>query len=177
MVKTLQLKLRQGQHIVTDGRGKHANHHSQPLAVVQRIEAHLQTFPQYEVHYSRAKLNQFYLSSDLTLDRMFSLFVTSNPNLLEAERKENIYRKTFRDSGLKIGEPRTDTCKVCDTMNINLRSARRDNIQVRINAAILERDAHLQMVEVAHATLRADLQRSLVDLQYVVLCADLQQVR
>jgi hypothetical protein len=176
MVKTVQQKLLQGLNFVQELRGKHDQHRTTPLAVSQLMQAHIQAFPHYNVHYSRAKLNQFYLSSDLTIDRMFQDFARLHPHVFEVGRKESLYRKLFRDSNLRIGEPRTDTCKQCDTNNISLRSARRDNNLARIDAALQERDLHLLMVEDSGASLRADLLRSRADFNFVVLCGDLQQV-
>lgn len=175
-IKTVQFKALANLNFITDGRGTHHNHPVLAPNIRPLIDAHLLSFPQYEVHYSRAKLNEFYLSSDLNLDRMFRLFVEMHPNLPNPGTHENTYRQRFRALGLRIGEPRTDTCKLCDKIKIDLTVARRNNNQNQIQVQIYERQWHLGLVDFTKMQMDGDFNRSRNDPTYAVLCIDLQQV-
>ena len=176
-VETLQTKAMADVNHITDGRGSHQNHHSLPPNVIPLIDAHIRSFPTYERHYSKTTLNPSYLSSDLTLDRMFRDFVQKHQHLPNPRTHENLYRRRFRASSLVIGEPRTDTCKACDRMKVDLSVARSNNNNNLILRHLADRLTHLDVVDFAKKQMDADFNRTRNDPTYAVICVDLQQVK
>ncbi|XP_021946516.2 uncharacterized protein LOC110844895 [Folsomia candida] len=176
VVKSMQEKCERGHNSVFDGRGRHTNHTVNPAALNVAIMAHINTYPRYEHHYCTAKLGQFYLSPDLTLDAMFADFVIKHPMIADAHRKEQVYRRCFRDSNLTIGHTYTDTCRKCDILDVELKIARRNNNVRQIDVAVDARRVHLDFAAIARNQLIQDELRSQNDPEFVMICGDMQKV-
>lgn len=173
VVKNLQTKNKQGHIVVTDGRGRHGSHPATPNYLTQLIEQHIDGFRKLENHYSRARQGQFYLSPDLNVDLMFRMFVDANPAVPNIESKETIYRRLFKKSGLTIGEPRTDTCKTCNLLAVQIRNAATAPLRAE---ATVEQSLHHATWAAAKAAMDQDLRDAVTDASYIVLCGDMQQV-
>lgn len=73
-------------------------------------------------YYSRLKLSKEYLSPDLNIHRMFKAFKEKYTNVNICER---YYRRVFKKDFPKLSfkTPRTDTCRICDKMKLQIKSA------------------------------------------------------
>jgi hypothetical protein len=172
VVQNLQTGVKNGTISVLDGRGLHDNHTTNPLELTDLINAQLQRFPQYDCHYSRRQ-HPTHLSPDLNIAKMYRLFCDENQAIEDIENKENLYRRVFRESRMKIGPPLSDTCEKCDALRIRIQSAQ-NNEERRI--ATVEKEEHLAKSDLAYQELARDLQRSKLDPTYVVKVCDMQKV-
>jgi len=173
-INEIQLKLARGAVCFQDGRGKHEN---RPTRTPENVKAamlnHIQGFPKYETHYTRATNGPNYLSPDLNLSKMFSLFCEGHPDIPSVSTKSGLYRSIFRSTGLKIGEPKSDTCRTCDLLNVQSKSSERATEREAFKA---DADLHHLTWMAARKAMNEDIMRSARDPRYVVKCVDLQQV-
>ena len=119
----LQIKIAAGKSYITDGRGHHDSRSKISDDIIIRMKSHIDSFPKYNTHYTRRQNGDYYLSSDLTVSRMFNLFIEAFPDIPQVAKKMQIYRNIFRESGLRIGQPKSDTCKTCDRLRMQSISA------------------------------------------------------
>lgn len=171
VVEKLRQHLQNRTIFVKDQRGKHENHFTNPVGLINRMENQIRQYPRYQSHYSRRE-KEFYLSPDLNLSKMFRQFVAENPNIPEVERKENIYINVFQSTKLKIGVPKSDTCSECDQFKIRLSVA----TNAQIEELTRDRDEHQMLADEAYKALNEDIGRSRRDNSVVVKCGDLQKV-
>lgn len=68
---------------------------------VAEVRAHIAKFPAYESHYGRSHSSRKYLPSDLSISKMYKLYVTE----CEASVGETRYREMFAGTGLKFKQP------------------------------------------------------------------------
>lgn len=77
------------------------------------IKHHILSFPAVESHYCRKDSEFRYLDSNLTIRKMYRLYV----NQCLEENKKNLkfesYRKIFKTYKLKFHVPKKDSCKTC----------------------------------------------------------------
>lgn len=112
-VAILQNRLQNGDVSVVDQRGKHNNgarNIGQELK--EMMKAHVLQYPLEHVHYSRRHENDQYLPSNLTVALMFREFRHEHPNMAGLENKEWLYRSIFKDTNIRISQPKTDTCSL-----------------------------------------------------------------
>jgi hypothetical protein len=172
-VEYLQQRLIAGESIITDGRGLDPNPRRTPPGIPALMDRHIDSFMKFETHYSRRRTGQFYLHPDLSFSRMFAMFLAQNPNDPSLPHKINEYRAAFRRSGLSIGQPKTDTCKNCDTLHVNLAAAMNENERNTIEGQIHQ---HHLTTDDAYVALNQNIARSKIDPNFIVKCGDLQQV-
>ncbi|XP_066968472.1 uncharacterized protein [Macrobrachium rosenbergii] len=84
---------------------------------LSKIDDHIKSFPAYESHYSRAHSSKKYLSSTLTLAKMYSLFKERYP---ESSVTRFTYEKRFHCHNLSFKQPKIDTCHTCDVLKMQL---------------------------------------------------------
>ncbi|KAG5864778.1 hypothetical protein JTB14_016705 [Gonioctena quinquepunctata] len=110
-----------------DRRGKHSNHPKVPNKDREEIRRHIKMFPSYESHYSRSHTKKQYLSPDLSISKMYRLYVTYCLEKNITPRNEALYRKIFvEEFNLSFDNPANDTCGTCDKYNLLLKSASND---------------------------------------------------
>ena len=123
-----------------DRRGRHGNHRRVPEAIKDEIREHIRSFPAQSSHYSRNDNgNRYYLPPDLSIARMYTMFIeTHDPEYtrMESENRkrqmnylppleltkpivsEYIYRQIFvSEFNIHFGFPRSDTCNTCDRLH------------------------------------------------------------
>lgn len=88
------------------------------------VREHINSFPKDVSHYSRNSSEKEYLSSDLTLKKLYEAFQLKYP---ENEKiTYEYYKRVFhRDFNISFRKPRADTCKTCDRLNITSRTDRK----------------------------------------------------
>lgn len=102
---------------------------------------------------------------------MYKLFKSKCPDTLISY---NTYRHIFNtEHKLRFGFPRSDTCKVCDKLFIQMVAAKNDK-----NFDSIEKSAkaHHEKAEKGYAQLRDDSNAAVNCDNIVVICVDLQQV-
>lgn len=160
--------MKDGILVPKDLRGSHLNR-LRMLSFEDRnkIMVHINNFPIMENHYSRKDSGKKCLSMDLSVKKMYRMFVEENP---ESHVNYCFYRKVFnRDFNLRFGSPRSDTCKTCDENYAKLVLARdQEARQIIVN----ESQLHHMKADVAYKELAENGR----DPNYVTLCMDLQQV-
>lgn len=86
---------------------------------VNEIRNHINSFPLYESHYTRASSSQKYLASDLTVTKMYELYSESHENPVSYTK----YRQIFLTMGIKMKKPKTDCCNKCEIFKMKINSA------------------------------------------------------
>ncbi|KAJ4428795.1 hypothetical protein ANN_25788 [Periplaneta americana] len=170
-VQTLQLKIENNLD-VSDMRGKHFNRpHAVTYDVKQLVRNHIESMPAEESHYSRFVSQKPYISSELSLEKMYDLFKETNPNV---KCSRSIYRDIFRSEfKLRFGAPRSDSCAYRDEMYIQLVITDTEELDKKITA---QSTFHHMKAEGAYRVLQDDVEIAKKNTEYVVLCTDMQQV-
>ena len=108
----------------TDQRGRHEPKNKTPEEDVQFVRAHIQSFSTESSHYcSKDNPNRRYLSSDLTIKKMYDLYLEKCKSESRTPVKENVYREIFNTKfNLSFGSPKSDTCNRCDLLQTSLKT-------------------------------------------------------
>lgn len=154
--------------LVVDTRG-----HKNPGNKVDTSDVvnHIKSFPSYVSHYTRAHSpNRRYLNSDLTVKKMYDLYVAWCGENDKIPVKEKMYYHVFSTQfNLHFKPPLKDTCQFCDSQNNKLASASEQE-KVAIER---EKELHLRKAEKARECLKQDKEKCSDD--YFVFTFDLQK--
>lgn len=155
-----------------DQRGLHLNRpHRMQENDIETVKSHIRSFPAQESHYSRSSNKTKCLDPSLNTKKLFLLFKEKYP---DSPIKFDTYRNIFKtDFDLRFGTPRSDTCKLCDRLYIQMIAAENDVIRSRI---CIETELHHRKAEKAYESLYKDADTSKHNNDVVTLCVDLQQV-
>lgn len=140
-----------------DMRGRHS---TRPNAIsdeiVNQINCHIKRYPRRSSHYSRTKnLKRYYLSPELNIKKMYELYLESyEPEIyksVENTGKLNVkpvvtYDFFFRYfqinfSNYSFGQPRSDTCQLCDKLDNKLKIKGQSE---ELNSIKLQKTIHLK---------------------------------
>ena len=81
-----------------DKRGRHEPGNKTPEEAICYVKQHIASFPQYESHYSRTdNPNRKYLSPDLTVSKMYSMYKATCTDDGKEPVSEWVYRQTFNE--------------------------------------------------------------------------------
>ena len=107
-----------------DQRGRHEPKNKTPVEDVQFLQAHTESFPTESSHYCRKDYpNRRYLSSDVTIKKMYDLYMDKCKSELRTPVKENVSRGIFNTKfNLSFGSPKSDTCNRCDILQTRLKA-------------------------------------------------------
>lgn len=132
---------------------------------------HIKSFPAYFSHYTRShNPNRKYLSPDLTIKKMYDLYVQWCGEYQKNPVKEKMYYHVFSTTfNLHFKPPLKDTCQVCDGLQNRLLVAGEDEKKIIEN----DKELHLRKAEKARLSLKEDKDRCYDD--YYVLTFDLQK--
>ncbi|KAG5891151.1 hypothetical protein JTB14_005486 [Gonioctena quinquepunctata] len=156
-----------------DRRGKHSNHPKVPDKDREEIRRHIKMFPSYESHYSRSHTKKQYPSPDLSISKMYRLYVTYCLGKNITPRNEALYRKiSVEEFNLSFHNPANDTCGTCDKYNLLLKSASNDEEK---ESLALKKNEHLQLADAAYQEKRDDKLRCKTNSKMVVVSFDLQK--
>jgi len=129
---------------VEDRRGKHRPSNAKSAATINKVKEHIESFPAYKSHYRLGDTpNRKYLSSDLNLSKMYDMYLAKN---LEEKVSISKYRRIFETYNLKFKSPKKDTCKICDSLKIQIEAADSD-LQKKILDG--KKELHLRQVKLA----------------------------
>lgn len=171
---------------VSDSRLYKVSCHSEPSACIDRrghraptnkidvskVKEHIQSFPSYKSHYTRADApNRRYLQSDLTIRKMYQLYLEKCREENLDPVKEKMYYHIFSTCfNLHFKPPSKDTCQLCDSLQNVLEYGKCDDEKQK---ARINKDLHLRKAEQARSSLNRDKQ--IADENTYVLTFDLQK--
>ena len=136
------------------------------------VMEHIQMFPRYTSHYSRkSNLNTRYLSPELNIKKMFSLYKEYCTEKNATPVKESYYRYIFNTQfNLRFHRPNSDTCSRCDTYG-NIIKHSQDEIKIR--EAQIKQEVHHKKAEKALAIKKSDVLDNKDSADTCVICFDL----
>lgn len=160
-----------------DKRGKHVNRLNKISdAAIQTVRNHIDSIPKYQSHYSRQEnMNKVYLDHNMTIASLYSeRYVPWCRDAGIEPVKEHTYRKIFctqYNIGFKL--PKSDTCKTCDDLNIQIETAKLggndySGLTTRLNL-------HKGKARAMQSLLKSETERSQTDKKTCVVSFDLQQ--
>ena len=148
-----------------DKRGKQPNPCITSQNIKQQTYRHIKSFPTIESHYGRGKSSKGkkYLSSQLSVATMHELYLemyepqeyskmkkdgSGNPQI-----KYDFYRDCFNSHfNLSFGIPKTDTCAMCDELNVKINDASDPTQKERLKT---EKQTHIHAAQEFYTELRA----------------------
>lgn len=168
-------KFRAGISPGNDQRGKKVNPRRVPQQELNFVKEHIQSFPSYESHYTRAhNPNKKYLNESLDLRKMYDLYKQWCAERQVIPVKESFYRHVFNTKfNLSFHKPSKDTCKTCDVYKIRLSDPTlSDGDRNKIET---DHELHLRKAERARESMKADKELAMNDPDIYVICIDLQK--
>lgn len=170
-IQTIQTNMKQGISVPKDKRGMHFNRpHSINNDLKNLVRSHINSFPRQPSHYSRHKTEREFLSPDLSVSKMYREFNDKHP---EVEVSRIYYQSIFYEMNLRIGAPRSDTCKYCDLLYNKLCAAETEGEREKI---LLDSKLHHFKADQAYKSMHNDGEIAKENNNVTVLCVDLQQV-
>lgn len=140
---------------------------SRDKRIREAIENHISRFPRVESHYCRSSTSKEYLHSDLTIQKMYSMFIS---DIGDEEDKPSIstYHKIFNKLNLAFYRPKKDQCSLCMTYREG-DVATKEKLQDRYQKHIAEKTKVREIKDLCKQSAKRDP---------TLLCAtfDLQQV-
>lgn len=171
-VQILQAKLKNGDSILEDNRGRHHNRpHATSNSAKDKIREYIKSIPRQPSHYSRKKSNTEYLDPKLNVSKLAEMFKEKYPDVVVGKHTfKDIFRSEFN---LQFGLPRSDTCRICDELFVKLQTAETEQSRKQIQ---VESHIHHAKADSAYTSLKSDIKKAKDNPSYVVLCKDMQQV-
>lgn len=114
-LQTLQSRRKKGISLYKDQRGKHERVSKYSANDREAVITDINCYPRETSHYGRQKSRKEYLSSDLSVNRMFKNFKIKHPQSIVNYK---FYYKIFHSFKPKLSfhQPRVDTCSDCDKL-------------------------------------------------------------
>jgi hypothetical protein len=156
--------------VVTETRGKG----SRKIDDSDVIE-HIKSFPAYQSHYTRIhNPERKYLNSDLSIRKMYDLFVEKCTLVKKIPVKEKFFYQVFSSKfNLHFKPPKKDTCRICDGLELKIQAAITTNNVENKEKLTIEKNLHLCKAEKARECLRKDKEKASADVY--VATFDLQK--
>lgn len=156
------------QNVFIDRRGVHTKR-SIPEETKAYIREHINSFPRMPSHYCRSNTKKEYLEAELTLARMYNLYVEKCQEESVVPAKSHLYRKIFNtEFNLDFHVPKKDRCDTCMEYDAQ-KNANTLNEQ-------LQQKYNLHLKDKQETREERDSDRKLVDDTKAVICFDLQNV-
>lgn len=87
---------------------------------IKIILDHINSFPNVESHYCRAKSNKKYLDQNLNITKMYDLYSKKCNDINEEPVKSSYYRYIFNTrTNLDFQKPKSDLCGLCELFKIH----------------------------------------------------------
>lgn len=172
-VQTLVTNKKLGNSVVKDKRGG-IKSFKYTLADRNLIKSHISSIPSEPSHYNRNRSDYDYVSQELNVHRLYVAFKEKYP---QSKVTYNFYSQVFKTDfpKLKFRKPRSDTCKTCDRLKVELTS--KDPAVVRQKKKKNEQALHHCKAEAAYKSIKNDTSSSsLPTSDTCTLVIDLQKV-
>lgn len=172
----LSKRTSEGGVVMDDFRGKHTPSNKINDDIRNEVRTHILKFPVQESHYRREKTSKKYLDSNLSINKMYELYVEEcqeqkvpKDQVAKLWLYSDIFNTEFNYSFKK---PVNDTCDSCDSFQVKLRevSCAEEKQQLRENY-----DKHLLEASKRYDLKKFDKERSLQDPSTKVLMIDLEK--
>lgn len=131
----------------------------------EEVVGHIKSFPAYESHYSRRHTSKMYLNSDLSLSKMYRLYLKADAKPVSLSK----YSEIFRTLRLKFKKPQIDTCTKCDVFSIKIKASTGTELEILLK----EQKHHHEMAERAYNSKKNDI--ASISATSKVFAFDLQQ--
>ncbi|CAH1100476.1 unnamed protein product [Psylliodes chrysocephalus] len=153
----------------TDKRGKQVSANVIPAEEKIRIHEHINSFPVKTSHYSSREYH--YLSSELTVKTMYSMFKEKYP---DSKIKYEYYNRIFKDDfDLKFDRQQVDTCCTCENLSIKIKSKDLNENAKRV--ALAEMLVHKRRSKKFYTALQESTKKSKESNNVVALAFDYMQ--
>ncbi|KAK9686418.1 hypothetical protein QE152_g37203 [Popillia japonica] len=92
----------------------------------QIVIDHIKMFNVVESHYCRAKTNRKYLEANLTLPKMYQMYLTyCEENIISTPVKMSMYRRIFSTNcNYGFHKPKQDVCEICFNYHLKVKESR-----------------------------------------------------
>ncbi|CAG9827386.1 unnamed protein product [Diabrotica balteata] len=158
-----------GRNCKKDNRGgRCANVVLKDEAKRKLIENHINRFPRVESHYCRKDSTREYLHSDLTLKRMYAMFIYES-GFDEDKSSFTTYRAVFKAKNLSFHRPKKDLCSLCKTYHESSKE-KKVEMQTTYDEHTKSKNAIREYKSLCKISAESDPEKT------VCLCFDLQQV-
>jgi len=154
-------------HCTPDKRGRAEPHNKITPEVLKCVLDHINQLPSYESHYCRQETSKKYLPPYFTLQLAYNNYLKTVENPVS----RSIYVKYFKLAGLKVKNPKKDTCSYCDRLKIQISNTNCSNEQKIILTN--QQTQHHAEAEEAFNSKRNDISTSVENT--CVITFDLQQ--
>lgn len=168
-VKIAVEKWKQGN--IQDLRGKYQ--HLKDEHLYHDVFNHINQFERYESHYNRETSSNLFLSSSLSLQKLYLHYEESKTGG-DRVASRSYYKKIFNSLGLKFKPLKTDTCKTCDILKYEKMSAEGNDSEIKVIEGKLE--THQKFAKSLQDQMRLDFEASTRDNELLTLAFDLQKV-
>ncbi|GFO46738.1 vitamin B12-dependent ribonucleotide reductase [Plakobranchus ocellatus] len=123
-----------------DQRSQHENHPKLKPEVGKTVIERIHSFSGRKSHYSLGAAQKLFLPEELTVAKMYCLFMQTHPPEMEVsyEKYRHIFTTQFN---IGFGYPRKDTCTKCDELIEKIKYAQAENAQ-SLHALITEQELH-----------------------------------
>jgi hypothetical protein len=160
----------------SDQRGKYLNRHNKiSEEACQSARDHINSIPKYISHYSRNKNpNKVYIDHDLNISSLYHDYykpwcAETNTIPISQDKYRRIFCLEF-NIGFKL--PRSDTCKICDELDVKIENTKEDEDSLK--QLKIEKELHLRRAEAMKDTLKNEIKLAASKDTYI-LSFDLQQ--
>lgn len=107
-----------GIFIEHDNRGKAPSVNKSSDEVIAHINSHIEKFPTVESHYCRSTSKRNYLDPNLSISKMYELFVKECNETNQQKVSLSLYKKIFCENhNLSFFKPKKDQCLTCEKYN------------------------------------------------------------
>ena len=171
-----------------DNRGRH---NIRPRAITEELKSkiydHITKFPFEESHYGRQRTKKRYLSAELSVRKMYVMFVEENfpekyrefnekdvqPEKFDCAIKYKFYFDFFKEHfNYGFGKPRTDVCGECEELKVKIGTQKNSEIRKRLE---LKLKIHKKKSDWFYASLKKCTNEAIENEEKETLCFDFQQ--
>ncbi|KAG5872827.1 hypothetical protein JTB14_023907 [Gonioctena quinquepunctata] len=138
------------------------------FTIHEAIGKHINKLPKIKSHYCRAKSTQEYIHPDLTISKMYSLFLEEQNEVNGEKPSITTYRNIFRSKNLSFHKPKKDQCSLCITFKDG-----DDNTKLKLKDIYDKHNAEKIKVRELKNECKT---RATIDKKFVCGSFDLQQV-
>lgn len=161
-----------------DGRGRHGKHlRKYTDADVQFLRTFIEKIPRYKSHYSRKDApKREYLGMEYSIEACYCEYNTfckdSNKSCVSRDKFRRIFTEEFN---ISFKNPKTDTCNICDTLNISLLEATKLQDHIKATQIKQEQEIHHRRAQAGQEAIKISTEEAKAADDIVVITFDLQQ--
>ncbi|XP_072375619.1 uncharacterized protein [Diabrotica undecimpunctata] len=153
-----------GIFAANDKRGKKKPANKTKPDIIASIKAHVQSFPTMASHYCRSSTKREYLDSNLSIAKMYELYVEDCKKTGKEYASQITYRRIFGTNfNLSFFNPKKDQCLTCTNY-------------LKTKAAKEKYQNHIKRRDEANLAKQSDKERAMTDNSFLSVTFDLQSV-